>query len=91
MSDRMSGLGAPEAGRSDPAGPSDRSGLSGPPGRDVLAVPVRAVAETWGAAAVPALACAAAALGLLAHATVALSRASAHLSLSTTSCLSTTS
>ncbi|MEV8391495.1 MULTISPECIES: hypothetical protein [unclassified Streptomyces] len=55
------------------------------PGCDVLAVPVRAVAETWGAAAVPALARAAAALGLLAHATVALSRAPAHLSLSTTS------
>ncbi|MFE4368830.1 hypothetical protein ACFRMN_11425 [Streptomyces sp. NPDC056835] len=48
------------------------------PGCDVLAVPVRAVAEAWGAAAVPALACGAAALGLLAHATVALSRASAH-------------
>ncbi|WP_030352877.1 hypothetical protein [Streptomyces scopuliridis] len=48
------------------------------PGCDALAVPVRAVAETWGAAAVPALACGAAALGLLAHATVALSRASAH-------------
>ncbi|MFE7572802.1 hypothetical protein ACFU76_38715 [Streptomyces sp. NPDC057539] len=49
------------------------------------ALEVRAVAETWGAAAVPALACVAAALGLLAHATVALSRAPAHLSLSTTS------
>ncbi|MFE2843783.1 hypothetical protein ACFXKS_09555 [Streptomyces scopuliridis] len=48
------------------------------PGCDALAVPVRAVAEAWGAAAVPALACGAAALGLLAHATVALSRASAH-------------
>ncbi|MFE4534308.1 hypothetical protein ACFRKB_04435 [Streptomyces scopuliridis] len=48
------------------------------PGCEALAVPVRALAETWGAAAVPALACGAAALALLAHATVALSRASAH-------------
>ncbi|MFF1419121.1 hypothetical protein [Streptomyces sp. NPDC058280] len=48
------------------------------PGCDVLAAPVRAVVLAWGAGAVPVLACGAAALGLLTHATVALSRASAH-------------
>ncbi|MFI5802382.1 hypothetical protein [Streptomyces sp. NPDC051561] len=48
------------------------------PGCDALAEPVRAVVREWGAGAVPALACGAAALGLLGHAAVALSRASAH-------------
>ncbi|MFJ6695670.1 hypothetical protein ACIQM4_06325 [Streptomyces sp. NPDC091272] len=48
------------------------------PGCEALAAPVRAVARGWGAGALPALACGAAALGLLAHAAVALSRASAH-------------
>ncbi|MCX4819225.1 hypothetical protein OG883_04755 [Streptomyces sp. NBC_01142] len=48
------------------------------PGCDVLASPVEAAVRAWGAGAVPALACGAAALGLLAHATAALSRASAH-------------
>ncbi|WP_442818764.1 hypothetical protein [Streptomyces sp. NBC_01320] len=48
------------------------------PGLDVLARPVDAVIEAGGTGAVPAIACGAAALGLLIHATVALSRASAH-------------
>ncbi|MFE5484549.1 hypothetical protein [Streptomyces sp. NPDC056527] len=48
------------------------------PGCDLLAVPVRALADIWGPGAVPTLVCGAAALGLLAHATAALSRASAH-------------
>ncbi|MCX5204376.1 hypothetical protein OG897_23350 [Streptomyces sp. NBC_00237] len=48
------------------------------PGCEALAEPVRAVAREWGTGAVPAAACGAAALGLLAHAAVALSRASAH-------------
>ncbi|AXG80127.1 hypothetical protein [Streptomyces paludis] len=48
------------------------------PGCGFLAVPVRAVVEAGGAPAVSALACGAAALGLLTHAAVALSRASAH-------------
>ncbi|MFD9031553.1 hypothetical protein ACFVZW_10445 [Streptomyces sp. NPDC059567] len=48
------------------------------PGCDLLAVPVRALVDTWGPGAVPTLVCGAAALGLLAHATAALSRASAH-------------
>ncbi|RST09631.1 hypothetical protein E2C00_32185 [Streptomyces sp. WAC05374] len=48
------------------------------PGCDALARPVRAVVDTWGAAAVPTLACAAAALALLAYATAVLARASAH-------------
>ncbi|MFE4058869.1 hypothetical protein ACFXP3_21690, partial [Streptomyces sp. NPDC059096] len=48
------------------------------PGCDALAVPVRTLVHTAGPAAVPALACGAAALGLLIHASVALSRASAH-------------
>ncbi|MFJ7128121.1 hypothetical protein [Streptomyces sp. NPDC098101] len=48
------------------------------PGFDALAVPVRAVVDTWGPGAVPALVCGAAALGLLAHATGSLARASAH-------------
>ncbi|MFG2835237.1 hypothetical protein ACGFYE_09635 [Streptomyces zaomyceticus] len=48
------------------------------PGLDGLAAPVRAVVDTWGPGAVPTLVCGAAALGLLAHATGALSRASAH-------------
>lgn len=48
------------------------------PGLDPLARPVRALVETAGTGAVPALACGAAALGLLTTATVALSRASAH-------------
>ncbi|WP_274561843.1 hypothetical protein [Streptomyces spiramyceticus] len=48
------------------------------PGCGLLARPVEAVVQAGGAGAVPAVACAAAALGLLVHATVALSRASAH-------------
>ncbi|WOX22194.1 hypothetical protein [Streptomyces solicathayae] len=48
------------------------------PGLHPLAAPVRAVVDAWGPAAVPALVCGTAALALLAHATVALSRASAH-------------
>ncbi|WP_394342157.1 hypothetical protein [Streptomyces spongiicola] len=48
------------------------------PGCGFLARPVEAAVHTWGAAAVPALVCGAAALGLLVHATAALSRASAH-------------
>ncbi|MDI9883532.1 hypothetical protein QMZ92_03725 [Streptomyces sp. HNM0645] len=48
------------------------------PGCDFLARPVVAAVHTWGAAAVPALVCGAAALGLLVHATAVLSRASAH-------------
>ncbi|MEU8889706.1 hypothetical protein [Streptomyces sp. NPDC048442] len=48
------------------------------PGCEALAEPVRAAVRAWGAGVVPALACGAAALGLLAHAAVALSRASAH-------------
>jgi hypothetical protein len=48
------------------------------PGCEALAVPVRTAVREWGAGAVPALACGAAALGLLGHAAVALSRASAH-------------
>lgn len=49
------------------------------PGCGFLARPVEAVTGAWGAGAVPALACGAAALGLLAYATAALSRASAHV------------
>ncbi|MFK0226384.1 hypothetical protein ACIQUL_11510 [Streptomyces sp. NPDC090303] len=48
------------------------------PGFDALATPVRALAGAWGPGAVPALVCGAAALGLLAHATGTLTRASAH-------------
>ncbi|MGW8888794.1 hypothetical protein [Streptomyces sp. NPDC055749] len=48
------------------------------PGLDSLARPVDAFVAAAGTAAVPALACGAAALGLLIHAAVALSRASAH-------------
>lgn len=48
------------------------------PGCGFLASPVEAAVAAWGPPAVPALACGAAALGLLAHATAALSRASAH-------------
>ncbi|MEV4917546.1 hypothetical protein AB0K47_12135 [Streptomyces tirandamycinicus] len=48
------------------------------PGCGFLARPVEAAVHAWGAPAVPALVCAAAALGLLIHATAALSRASAH-------------
>ncbi|MEU3185293.1 hypothetical protein ABZ707_13970 [Streptomyces sp. NPDC006923] len=48
------------------------------PGGEFLAVPVRALVHDWGAGTVSALACGAAALGLLTHAAVALSRASAH-------------
>ncbi|MER7666175.1 hypothetical protein [Streptomyces sp. NPDC096193] len=48
------------------------------PGCGFLAAPVEAAVTAWGASAVPAAACAAAAAGLLAHATAALSRASAH-------------
>ncbi|MFE5596701.1 hypothetical protein [Streptomyces sp. NPDC056549] len=48
------------------------------PGFDALAAPVRALVETWGPGAVPTLVCGAAALGLLAHATGTLTRATAH-------------
>ncbi|MFG3035850.1 hypothetical protein ACGFYZ_02990 [Streptomyces sp. NPDC048330] len=48
------------------------------PGFDGLAAPVRALVDSWGPGAVPTLVCGAAALGLLAHATGALARASAH-------------
>ncbi|MFE6061299.1 hypothetical protein [Streptomyces sp. NPDC056431] len=48
------------------------------PGFDALAAPVRALVDTWGPGAVPTLVCGAAALGLLAHATGSLARASAH-------------
>ncbi|MFI2644670.1 hypothetical protein [Streptomyces sp. NPDC018610] len=48
------------------------------PGCDPLAVPVDTVVTAWGPGAVPVLACGAAALALLVHATRALSRASAH-------------
>ncbi|MER6115485.1 hypothetical protein [Streptomyces sp. NPDC001743] len=48
------------------------------PGLHPLARPVEALVAAGGTGAVPALACGAAALGLLATATVALSRASAH-------------
>ena len=48
------------------------------PGGEVLASPVEAAVGAWGLGALPAIACSAAALGLLAHATAALSRASAH-------------
>ncbi|WP_371584123.1 hypothetical protein [Streptomyces sp. NBC_01314] len=48
------------------------------PGCSLLAVPVRTVAGAWGAGAVPALMCGAAALSLLVHATRTLTRASAH-------------
>ncbi|WP_351226355.1 hypothetical protein [Streptomyces sp. NPDC002133] len=48
------------------------------PGCAFLARPVEAAVTAWGPGAVPALACGAAALGLLVHATAALSRASAH-------------
>ncbi|WP_260461869.1 hypothetical protein [Streptomyces lateritius] len=48
------------------------------PGFDVLATPVRALVDAYGPGAVPTLVCGAAALGLLAHATGALVRASAH-------------
>ncbi|MFC5802440.1 hypothetical protein [Streptomyces formicae] len=48
------------------------------PGCAFLARPAEAATAAWGAGAVPAIACGAAALGLLVHATAALSRASAH-------------
>ncbi|WP_430478306.1 hypothetical protein ACQZM9_10625 [Streptomyces sp. P11-1] len=48
------------------------------PGLDPLARPVHALVEAGGTGAVPALACGAAALGLLVHASAALARASAH-------------
>ncbi|MFJ4869354.1 hypothetical protein [Streptomyces sp. NPDC088757] len=48
------------------------------PGFDALAVPVRTLVDAWGPGAVPTLVCGAAALGLLAHATGSLARASAH-------------
>ncbi|MFF5634270.1 hypothetical protein [Streptomyces sp. NPDC012825] len=48
------------------------------PGFDALAVPVRTLVDAWGPGAVPTLVCGAAALGLLAHATGSLTRASAH-------------
>ncbi|MFP1626737.1 hypothetical protein ACLB9X_16545 [Streptomyces sp. 5K101] len=48
------------------------------PGLDPVARPLEALVGVWGAAAVPVLACGAAALGLAAHAFAALARASAH-------------
>ncbi|MFD4031745.1 hypothetical protein ACFWVP_14780 [Streptomyces sp. NPDC058637] len=48
------------------------------PGLDLLARPVEAVVAVAGTGGVPALACGTAALGLLIHASVTLSRASAH-------------
>ncbi|GGJ10397.1 hypothetical protein [Streptomyces brasiliensis] len=48
------------------------------PGCSFLAVAVQTLVDHWGAGGVPTLACAAAALTLLWHATRALSRASAH-------------
>lgn len=48
------------------------------PGYEALGTPVRAAVREWGAGALPAFACGAAALALLAHAAVALSRTSAH-------------
>jgi hypothetical protein len=48
------------------------------PGCEALAVPVETAAGAWGAGAIPALVCGAAALVLLLHATRTLSRASAH-------------
>ncbi|MEU4034617.1 hypothetical protein [Streptomyces collinus] len=48
------------------------------PGCTALAAPVRALDDTWGPAAVPTLACAAAALALMVHALRTLTRASAH-------------
>ncbi|MER5892779.1 hypothetical protein [Streptomyces sp. NPDC001876] len=48
------------------------------PGLDLLARPVEALVMAAGAGGVPTLACGVAALGLLIHASVALSRASAH-------------
>lgn len=48
------------------------------PGCGFLASPVEAAVGAWGAGSLAAIACGAAALGLLAHATAALSRASAH-------------
>ncbi|MFJ2257950.1 hypothetical protein ACIOKD_06295 [Streptomyces sp. NPDC087844] len=48
------------------------------PGCEALAVPVETVTDAWGAGAVPALVCGAAALVLLLHATRTLTRASTH-------------
>ncbi|MFJ8939005.1 hypothetical protein ACIRL0_25325 [Streptomyces sp. NPDC102365] len=48
------------------------------PGCEALAVPVETAAGAWGAGAIPALVCGAAALVLLLHATRTLTRASAH-------------
>ncbi|MFD3840943.1 hypothetical protein ACFWWC_32500 [Streptomyces sp. NPDC058642] len=48
------------------------------PGCDVLGAPIETLTEAWGPGGVPALACAAAALTLLLHATRRLTRASAH-------------
>lgn len=48
------------------------------PGLQMSARPVELLVGAWGVAAVPVLACGIAALGLLVHATAALSRASAH-------------
>ncbi len=47
------------------------------PGLDALDRPVRVAVATWGTGAVPAAACGAAALALLAHAAAVLARASA--------------
>ncbi|MEU3887305.1 hypothetical protein [Streptomyces sp. NPDC029041] len=48
------------------------------PGLAFLATPVQTLATTWGAGSIPTLACGAAALALLFHATRKLTRASAH-------------
>ncbi|MFI6851803.1 hypothetical protein [Streptomyces sp. NPDC050416] len=50
------------------------------PGCGFLATPVEALVTTWGAGTVPTLACGAAALALLIHASRKLTRASAHAS-----------
>ncbi|MFC9282957.1 hypothetical protein [Streptomyces collinus] len=68
-------LGAAAAGEAVPLGLALAARL---PGCAALAAPVRASADTWGPAAVPTLACAAAALALLVHALRTLTRASAH-------------
>ncbi|MBP0460662.1 hypothetical protein JFN87_24740 [Streptomyces bomunensis] len=52
--------------------------VSGLPGYAALGTPVAQAVHAWGAGAVPALACGAAAAGLLCHAAVSLARASAH-------------
>ncbi|WP_234434454.1 hypothetical protein [Streptomyces sp. NRRL F-5126] len=52
--------------------------VAGVPGCAVLGTPVAQAVHAWGAGAVPAFACGAAAAGLVCHAAVSLARASAH-------------